>query len=502
MLHRAVTAEVVEGIVNSCLKKNFDKPVSTPECHREWWRLCCDPYKFVAIAAPRGHAKSTAITHSYTIANMVFRTATFILVVSDTETQATFFLNDIKKELTENEDLIKMFGIKGLIKDAVADFIIEFEDGQQARVIAKGSGQSLRGVKWNGKRPDLIIGDDLENDDIVLNKERREKFRRWVSGVLLPCRSKDGLVRLVGTILHQDSQLERLMPQENRKNVVVEELCVKFGPNNPSAWKAIKYKAHNKGMTKCLWPEYKSLEWLKAERQTYIDQGALDVWSQEMLNVPLDEEHATFRRQDFKDMLDEDHKQQFNYYVSSDLALTHDQQRDYCAFIVGAVDSAGKLYIPHVIHQRMQSDEIEETIFLLNETYKPEMFFFEKGQIWLSLQPHLTNGMVTRDKYFSFEALPSITEKVSRCSSIRARMRVGAVKFDKKQEWWPDFEEECLKFPRGTHDDQVDALSLLGRGLNRFSEAATDKETADEEFEESKRDGGFFEMGRNETTGY
>jgi hypothetical protein len=81
-------------------------------------------------------------------------------------------------------------------------------------------------------------------------------------------------------------------------------------------------------------------------------------------------------------------------------------------------------------------------------------------------------------------------------------MRVGAVKFDKKADWYPDFEEECLKFPRGTHDDQVDALSLLGRGLNKFVEAPTDRELAEEEYEYEKRESGLFEEGRSLITGY
>lgn len=497
-----ISAEVVEGLVESCLKKHFDAPALTPQCHREWWEMCCDPYKYVAIAAPRGHAKSTAITHAYTIANIVFRESSFVLIVSDTETQATFFLNDIKKELVENEDLMRMFGIKGLIKDAVADFIVEFDDGHQARVMAKGSGQSLRGVKWSGKRPDLIVCDDLENDEIVLNKERREKFRRWFSATLLPCRSKDGMIRVIGTILHQDAMLERLMPQEGRKGVISTDLKIYYAPNHNRVWKAAKYKAHDRKFTVALWPEHKPVEWLKQERQTYIDQGMLDVWSQEMLNVPLDEENAPFRKGDFKEMSEEDQQTNGLYYIGTDFALTLNQQRDYCCFVVGKIDSKGHLSVPHVIHARMQSDEIEETIFQLNQAYKPEMFFFEKGQIFLSLQPHLINGMVARGQYFNYEAFPSITDKLSRSSSIRARMRAGAVKFDKKQEWYADFEDECVKFPRGSHDDQVDALSLLGRGLNRFVEAPSEKEQADEEYNDELRESGFYEQGRSLITGY
>lgn len=58
------------------------------------------------------------------------------------------------------------------------------EDGHMFR-ITKGAEQKIRGLKWNNKRPDLIICDDLENDEIVLNKERRAKFKRWFYALCL-----------------------------------------------------------------------------------------------------------------------------------------------------------------------------------------------------------------------------------------------------------------------------------------------------------------------------
>lgn len=487
------------------LRKGFDTPAPIPECHREWWELCCLPHPRVAIAAPRGHAKSTAITHSWTTAMIVFREVSFVLVVSDTESQAVFFVQDLKKELTENEDLVKMFGVKGLVKDADSDFILEFDDGAKVRIIAKGSGQSLRGVKWEGKRPDLIVCDDLENDEIVMNKDRREKFRRWFSGTLMPCRAKHGIIRVVGTILHTDAMLERLMPRRHgRYAKYYAEMGLKayYLPNSNANWISAKYKAHDARMERALWPEHKPIEWLKAERQSYVDQGMTDVWSQEYLNNPLDEEHAPFRRSDFKDMEDSDWQQNFHYYIASDFALSLEQRRDYTAFVVGAVDEKGRLYIVHVIHARMQSDEIEETIFELSKNYNPEAFFFEKGQIWLSLEPHIITGMMKREDFFTYHLFPSITDKVSRASAIRARMRVGAVKFDKDADWWPDFEDECLKFPRAEHDDQVDALSLLGRGLKMFNEAPTNRELAEEAEAEAMYEGGFFGQGQSEITGY
>lgn len=49
-----VTKDVVKGLVGSCLVKNFDGSLKTPNFHEEVWELCCSNNKFVAIAAPRG----------------------------------------------------------------------------------------------------------------------------------------------------------------------------------------------------------------------------------------------------------------------------------------------------------------------------------------------------------------------------------------------------------------------------------------------------------------
>ena len=51
---KILNAEVLEGFVGSVLAKRFDGGVPTPDCHRQWWKLCTGSDKFVAIAAPRG----------------------------------------------------------------------------------------------------------------------------------------------------------------------------------------------------------------------------------------------------------------------------------------------------------------------------------------------------------------------------------------------------------------------------------------------------------------
>ena len=100
-----LTPETLLSFSDLFLKKNFDEAVHTPSAHMEWWQLVCLPRRYVAIAAPRGHAKSTAISHTFVLANVCFRIRRHVLIVSDTEGQAIQFLGNIKRELGNNEEL-------------------------------------------------------------------------------------------------------------------------------------------------------------------------------------------------------------------------------------------------------------------------------------------------------------------------------------------------------------------------------------------------------------
>ena len=60
-------------------------------------------FELCAVAAPRSHAKSTALTHDYVLSVALFREQDFIVLVSATEDLAMSHLSDIAKELRDNE---------------------------------------------------------------------------------------------------------------------------------------------------------------------------------------------------------------------------------------------------------------------------------------------------------------------------------------------------------------------------------------------------------------
>ena len=447
------------------LLSRYDDPKPVPEFHRALWDLCCLPDRHVVIAAPRGHAKSTCVTHAYVLSRVLFGESRYVLLVSDTEEQACEFLGDIKFELENNDELREAFGVKRFLKDAVADVVVEMEWGR-FRILAKGSEQKIRGRKWEGRRPDLIVGDDLENDEIVMNRDRREKFLNWFMKALIPAGSGNCLVRIVGTVLHFDSLLEGLLGDKN--------------------WVGKKFRAHADydDFSELLWPDKFSEAELRSIRGRFESRGIPEGYSQEYLNYPLVESISYFRKSDFIGMNEEDRRKKKVFYALADFAISKSERADSSAFGVIGVDEDGVIHVLDAYKARMDSWEITEKLFEIQSLWKPEMFGIEEEKIKKALGPFLNREMLRRGIFLHFPDPPLIPtkDKTQRARAIQARMRAGGVRFDMDADWFPVMQEEMLRFPRGGHDDYVDMLAWAGLLMDRLRDAPTVEEDEDEEY--------------------
>lgn len=503
-----VTADMVQGLVSSVLSQGFDSSVESPEFHREVWELCCSDQKYVAIAAPRGHAKSTGVTLGYGISTLLFRERKFMLLVSDTESQSALFLGAFKQALQDNKDLTELFDIKlnekGLVqfvKDSETDIIVEMNDGHKFRIIAKGAEQKLRGLIWNGSRPDIIMCDDMENDELVMNKDRREKMKRWFKGALLPCISDKGIVRMVGTVLHMDSLLETLMPRENDKKTVT--VGLKQYSTARTMWKSVKYRAHNEDFTELLWPQKKSVAEFKMLYEEAKRDGTTDIYSQEYLNYPMDLATTYFKKGDFLPITHADKEAKLLYYVTADLAISQAERADYSVFMVAGVDENKIIHVKQVIRERLDGRDIVDTLLALQRLYDPVAVGIEDMQVSKSIGPFLRESMVSSNTYITLYPMKhGGKDKLTRGRSIQARMRAHGVKFDKDADWYQTFEDELMRFPRDKHDDQVDTFAYLGLMLDKLIEAPTQAEQDEEDYEDDVKRSESGDAGRNATCGY
>lgn len=481
-------AQAIEGFSTALLAAKYDKPKPIPQFHRIMWDDACDLEKvFVAEAAPRGHAKSTSITFAYLLAMVLFRIRDFVLLVSDTEGQAVEFLGDIRAEMEENDALRQTFSIKRIIKSTDTNLIVLCTDGHMFRIMAKGSEQKLRGLKWRNKRPNLIIGDDLENDEIVMNPERREKFRKWFMNALIPCGAEDCLYRIVGTVLHLDSMLERLL-------------------NDPN-WFTRRFEAHNPDFSEILWRDQFSKERLLAIRGRYEAQGDLDGYAQEYLNKPIAEGNTYFRKEDFLDFERDDSGPMIPplvYYAAADFAISEKEKADYTAIMVAGMDPEGFLWVVDLRYGRWDSEQIIEELISVQKAYDPQVFTFETEKIDKAIGPFLEKRMRDANVFLNIDKVTPTKSKTQRGRSIQGMVKSRSVRFDKQASWYPDLEGQLLTIsnsgPRGKHDDYFDAFSYIGLTVDKYYEAHTVQEEEDWEYDDAFEQ--YHDMGRCAATGY
>lgn len=477
-----LTPALIEGFSETYLVETFDGAYEIPDFHRNLWGLECSERRYVAIAAPRGHAKSTAGTYTFAIASTLFGVDDHVLVISATEDLAAGHLLNIRTQLAENEALIQDFEIE-ILKDNTTELIFSTH-GRLCRVIARGAEQKLRGMNWRNKRPSLILCDDMEDDEMVMNEERRDKVKKWFRNALLPIGSDGARFRVFGTILHLDSLLESLL--------------------NSKSWFGKRFKAHRDfdDFMDILWPEKFSFARLFEIRQVYIDMEDASGYSQEYLCEPIAEKDAYFKRSYFPPMGEDDYKKPMLFYAAVDFAISKTKQSDRTAMVVAGVDSDGMMYIVDAWVERGDGIEIMEQLFIFQKKYKLQFWVFEAGQIEKSLGPFINQEMMKRNVILNIMTVRPTEKKIVRARSIQKRMQIGGVRFDWEGEWFVELRQECLNFPRAEHDDRVDALAYIGLHLDKLSASPTEKEIGEEEYEEEKRKSGVVDEGRSVMTGY
>lgn len=476
-----LTPELIAGFVETFLIDTFDESKHTPKFHLDFWRLLCLPARRVAIAAPRGHAKSTAGSLSYALAAALFGQSDFLLLISATEDLVKPHLANIKFQLIHNEYLVEAFNIE-VLKDNETELIARTNE-REFCIIAKGAEQKLRGSTWRQKRPGLILIDDLEDDEQVMSPMRREKLRRWFNNAVLPVGSDSAKFRMFGTILHMDSLLERLL--------------------SDSTWTSKRFSAHEDfdDFSNILWPEKFTVERLREERQSYINAGNASGYSQEYLSYPVAEEDAYFKRDYFLPMLESDFALPKNYFVAVDFAISQSERADRTAIVVGGVCPNNILHIEYCWAEKGDGMEIIEALFNLEKRFHPELWIFENGQISKSLGPFLNAEMIKRNLYLNIRTVTPTKDKKTRARSIQKRMQAGGVRFNIDSDWYPPLFNEATTFDRGAHDDRVDALAYLGLYLDKFYQSETLEQLQYTEYEEEVRATTFGE-GRSPVTGY
>ena len=494
---RGARVEVCSGSVSTFARTYFKKYLYKEMCqfHKDLYSMLMSASRErnerIAIAAPRGSAKSVVVSLVYIIWSICYRKEGYIVILSDTHDQAVAFLSHIKEELENNEELCSDFpeacGMGSVWKEG------EIITQNGVKVTALGAGQKIRGRRNKEARPSLIILDDIENDENTQNPDSREKlFNRWFSKAILKAGSSSTNVVVIGTIQHYDSLLAKLtcdneMPGWKKR---IYKSVISWSEDTkrwetwanifhgrepykglPSEEGAKAYFDDNKGAmlegTKVLWAEKEDYYALMVMKEK---EGK---WSfdSEKQNEPVSQESCPFNSDGFpywcnnyktEEELIQIHGEELDMYGGCDPSMCGGgKSSDYPAIItVARHRKTGVLYILDVDMKRRKPKELIEAILTYCQKRKYKKFVIEANGFQELMAMELARLSAERGIYVPIEPIKNTDNKEQRILWLAPLIDAGIIQFSKKHQMLLD-QMRC--FPKAKHDDGPDALQMVVR---------------------------------------
>ncbi len=167
------------------------------------------------------------------------------------------------------------------------------------------------------------------------------------------------------------------------------------------------------------------------------------------------------------------HPQWLTVYGASDYAVT-DGGGDWTVHVVVGVDADGNIYLLDLWRERKTTVDWVEAFCDLVDKWKPLFWAEDADQIAKSAGPFISLRLRERDLGVAREQFTmGRADKAMRSRAMQGRVAMGKLFLPAGAPWIDAFVRELTMFGAGAvNDDQVDAIGLIGRLLDRlFGEA-------------------------------
>jgi len=181
------------------------------------------------------------------------------------------------------------------------------------------------------------------------------------------------------------------------------------------------------------------------------------VFSYEMMNQPIDDSIAEFKKEFIQTVTDDELKHiAYNTVISIDTAVSEKDSADFTGITICRVTTDNKWYIT-AYKLKVNPKDLIEHLFYLWDTYKPSLIGIEKTVYLLAIKPFLDDEMRKRSKFISVRELShNQTQKETRIRALIPRWESKSIVLVGNND---DLLTEMRTFPRGNHDDVLDSLA-------------------------------------------
>lgn len=406
-----------------------------------------DKYREIAWVMFRESSK-TSLAKAFVLWLITFKKRNYINVDSFDKENSERILFDIVVEMQTNprykSDFGEMYNAKRNADEVTQKRVSNFITNNGVRVEAHSTQESVRGRIHGHQRPDFLLLDDFETNKTKDSKAYTEQVIKHIDEFKTGLDSTAKIIYL-GNYITEFGSIQTLVDRAKIDDklkirmVAVEE-------NGKPTWDA-KYCMTN-------------LETTQTGKVSLEDKkkqfGSL-VYSAEMLNQPIDESSQKFFKKWFKyKKRSELEHIRLRKFVLIDTALSKHATSDNTGIAKIMVDEPNNWYVSARKYQINPKSLIDLIFQFHDEGF--EKIGIEKTAYSEAIEPFLQDEMKVRNKYpYVVQISHGGVMKETRIEGLIPKYEVGQVYHIEGE--CEELEEEMLKFPRGIHDDIVDALA-------------------------------------------
>lgn len=420
--------------------------VLPPEYHYDWSNSLLNGKRNTAIEGFRESGKTQIVLRSFLLYSLVFpsKDRDYIVLIKNNATLASAKLREIEREYNSSP-ILSANKIK-IHEESGGVFAIEVKDvyGEtiNVRIEAYGKGASIRGLANIDRRPKVVIIDDPQDIEDAQSETITENDWNWfLSDVMFL--GQNTRLFLIGNNLGERSIIERVFANAAELNFDIHKIPIAM--NGVSSW-----------------PSKYTIESIEKSKEDFRILGKLDIWFREKMCEAISDETRTFKREDFRYYspgLIPELAKKCNIFIPVDLAISEKHTADYTAIPVVGINSENHWFILDCVYGRFDPSQTIDHIFNLVKKWKPRAVGIEKVAYQRALIHFIAKEMPLRDTFFTIVELEAEKQKELRIKSLQPRFKAKTVWMPEHAQWLMEMESELLMFPKGLHDDLIDALA-------------------------------------------
>lgn len=416
--------------------------------HDDIEKMLNRPGRRKLILVPRGHLKSAIVTKAMTIQQLLKNPDARILIAHEVWDKAREMLYEIKEYLTTKSQLPLVFG--QFVSERWNQDEIVIKQRKKA-LSAPSVGTTGVEAEMTSTHYDVIIADDLQGLQNCQTKEQRDKVKRFYRS-LIDLLEPGGLLIVVGTRWHQDDLYQEILDSEREYYDVMVRKVIENG-------KIIFPKKFNMKFDR-IRKSWVQVPELSTDFIEYLKKSKGSEYYAQYENNPIDEENQIFKKNYFKYWT----RRPDGLYVGMtvDLAISQKQEADYTAIVTAGMDKDFNIYLLDYVRGHWTTYEIVKNIMDKEQQWRPNVIGMETNGFQRTLKYFVEEEMRRQRHHFPIEEIRTGTQvtKEYRVKALEPYYRDGKV-FHAQWMDRKDLEDELLAFPKGKHDDLIDAESML-----------------------------------------